>query len=91
MDELVHLNLEGGKAELLIKVDESYAADVTYEQGPVIYMELDKALYGTIQAALLFWKWLSTFFKEHSFVMNSYDSCVMYKVIQGKQYTVGGM
>ena len=31
MDELVHLKLEGEIAELLIKVDESYAADLTYK------------------------------------------------------------
>ena len=64
MDELLHVKMEGELAELLIKVDSSYAKAVTYEWGkPVLYTELDKALYGSLQAALLFWKHLSNFLK----------------------------
>ena len=74
----------GTIAELLVKVDESYASTVTYDHGkPVIYTELDKALYGTLQVTLLFWKCLSAFFSEHGFVTHSYDPCVMNKTIQG--------
>ena len=57
MDELVHVKLEGELAELLIKVDSTYKAVLTHESNkPIIYAELDKALYGTLQAVLLFWK-----------------------------------
>ena len=91
MDELVHMKLEGELVELLIKVDSTYEAVLTYEGNkPVIYAELDKALYGTLQAALLFWKKIQKFFIEkHGFKANRYDSCVVNKDIAGKQCTIG--
>ena len=62
IDEQVHVKLEGEIAELLIKVDPTYAEYASKEKGKtVIYAELSKALYGTLQAALLFWKNLSTY------------------------------
>ena len=90
MDELVHLKIEGELAELLVRVDAKYRDMITYENGKaVIYAELKKALYGTLQAALLFWKELSTFLDERGFVANPYDSCVMNKEIGGRQCTIG--
>ena len=90
MDELVHMKLEGELAELLMKVDELYAPAITYECGqPVIYSQLDKALYGALQAALLFWQRRSKFFEAHGFEANPYDSCVMNKTIDNKQCMMG--
>ena len=57
MDKVVHMKLEGELAKLLIKVDESYTTALTYEHGnPVIYTELNKTMYGTLQAV---WKRLT--------------------------------
>ena len=91
MDELVHMKLEGELVELLIKVDLTHEAILTYEGNkPVIYAELDKALYGTLQAALLFWKKIQKFFIEkHGFKANIYYLCVVNKDIAGKQCTIG--
>ena len=91
IDELVHLKLEGEIAELLVKVDPSYAEFVSKEKGKtVIYTELSKALYGTLQAALLFWQNLSNFLtKECGFIVNPYDWRVVNKDINGKQCTIG--
>ncbi len=55
----------------------------------VIYVILQKALYGTLQAALLFWQNISTFLiEELGFEMNPYDRCVVNKIINGKQCTI---
>ena len=91
IDEQVHLKLEGEIAELLVRVDPTYADFVTHEKGKtVIYAELSKALYGTLQAALLFWKNLSEFLiKDLGFKVNPYDWCMVNKVINGKQCTIG--
>ena len=91
IDELVHLKLEGKIAELLVKVDPSYSEFMTKERGKsVIYTELSKALYGTLQAALLFWKDMSKFLvDELGFIVNPYDWCVVNKTINGKQCTIG--
>ena len=90
IDETIHIKLDGELAKLLIKVDESYAQFLTYENGtPVIYCELSKALYGTLQAAKLFWENLTDFLcNELGFTLNPYDSCVANKSINGKQCTI---
>ena len=56
----------------------------------MIYTELNKALYGTLQAALLFWCNLSGFLVEKlGFEANPYDFCVVNKIINGSQCTIG--
>ena len=91
IDEVVHLRLDGEIADLLLKVDPSYSKYAIKEDGKtIIFTELSKALYGTLQAALLFWKNLSEFLiNELGFVVNPYDWCVVNKTINGKQCTVG--
>ena len=89
IDELIHVKLEGELAELLVCLDPTYQKFVTYKNKKlVIYTELSKALYGTLQAALLFWKDLTKFLEGQGFEMNPYDWCVMNKNIDGKQCTV---
>ena len=67
MDELVHMKLEGEITLLLIRLDPLYKRFLTYHCGkPVIYTELNKALYGTLKAALLFWRNLSGFLIKNS-------------------------
>jgi hypothetical protein len=54
----------------------------------VLYVELKKALYGTLRAALLFWQRLTKQLKEWGFETNPYDWCVANKTINGKQCTI---
>jgi hypothetical protein len=51
-------------------------------------VELLKALYGTLRAALLFWKLLSGKLVKWGFTINPYDWCVANKMIDGKQCTI---
>ncbi|MFM6182690.1 MAG: reverse transcriptase domain-containing protein [Dolichospermum sp.] len=88
IDEVVHMKFEGEIAELLVKIDPArYTPYVTYHRDkPVLYVQLNKALYGTLQAAKLFYDELSTFLTtELGFTINPYDSCVANKTINGKQ------
>ena len=55
---------------------------------PVMYVELRNALCGTLWAAILFWKHLSSVLMDQGFVLNPYDSCVANKAIDGKQCTM---
>ena len=77
-------------AEVILKIDpQLYQKHVTKENGKdVIYVTLTKALYGTLQAALLFWQNLSSQLVEWGFVINPYNFCVANKIINGKQCTV---
>jgi hypothetical protein len=90
VDEVVHVKLEGPLAELLAKVDpELYNKFLSKEKGKtVMYVQLQKALYGTLSAAMLFWKDLSGHLRSEGFKPNPYDSCVMNKMVNGKQCTV---
>jgi len=90
MDELVYMKLEGPLAKLLVRVNpDKYEKFVEYENGkPVIYVKLSKALYGTLQASLLFWKDLTGHLTKWGYTVNPYDECVMNKTINGKQCTV---
>jgi Reverse transcriptase (RNA-dependent DNA polymerase) len=90
IDELIHIKLEGELADLLIRLDPTYQQFETMEHGKrVIYAKLNKALYGTLQASLLFWKKFKTFLTNLGFEDNPYDSCVMNKMVNNKQCTIG--
>ena len=54
----------------------------------MIYCHLNVALYGTLKAALLFWKKLTKFLIEDGFKVNPYDWCVANKMVDGKQLTI---
>jgi hypothetical protein len=48
-------------------------------------VELRKALYGTLRAALLFWKLLTKYLKGWGFKVNPYDWSIAKKTINRKQ------
>jgi hypothetical protein len=89
-DEKIHIRLTGKLVLILLDIDhELYELYLIYEnKEPVLYVELLKALYGTIRAARLFWEKLSSQLIAWGFSPNPYDSCVMNKDVDGKQLTV---
>ena len=89
-DETVHMRLEGTFAELLTKCDPKLYRQyvVTENNRPVLYVELVKALYGTLRAALIFWRKLTSKLVKWGFVINPYDWCVANKQIHGQQCTL---
>ena len=90
IDKQLFLKFDGDLGELLIQVDPMYQPYVTYEgKHPVLYTELDKALYGTLQATLLFSQKLSAFLiDKHGFERNEYDWRIINEMIEGKQCTI---
>lgn len=91
IDEVVHVKFEGKIAQLLLKVNPSLYKKyrVYHDHKPVIYVKLNKALYGTLQAAMLFWRELSTFIVDTlGFTLNPVDNCVANKTINGAQCTI---
>jgi hypothetical protein len=77
-------------AELLVRIDPKLYQKYVRDEGgkQVLYLELRKALYGTLMAALLFWRLLTSKLTEWRFVVNPFDSCVMNKDINGKRRIV---
>jgi len=94
IDDLVHVKFESTLAELLIKVDtklyRKYMTTKSFcKPKKVLYVELAKALYSTLQGALLFWKNLSSFLTtEIRLKLNLYNSLVANKTINRKECTV---
>ena len=71
-NEDMHMILEGTIAELIIKLEPSlYRKHIWYTQKGklMLYVQLRKALFGTLQAALLFWKLLSGTLQEWGFTI----------------------
>ena len=90
MDEVVHMRTEGTMAELLICIHPQLYCKYVVVEGTkkVLYIELCKALYGTLKAVLLFWRLLTAQLLVWGFTPNPYDSCVMNKDINDKQCTI---
>ena len=91
MDELVHVRFEGEMVDKLLEIDHDlYASYVSVEnRKKVMYVELLKALYGTLRAARLFWEKLQAkLINEWGFTPNRYDSCVVNKMVGGRQLTI---
>jgi hypothetical protein len=87
-NETIHVRLTRKMVELLLEIDhELYESYLVRERGEmVMYVEL--LLYGTMRAARLFWEWLSKQLVDWGFTPNPYDSCVVNKMVDGKQLTV---
>jgi hypothetical protein len=90
MDETVHIKLVGTMVDILLKLNKAkYGAYITHEHDKkTLYVRLNKALYGTLRAALLFWKKLTAQLQEWEFTINPYDWCVANKYINGSQCTI---
>ena len=88
--ETVHMKLEGKMAYLLKKLDPKlYRKYITNEKGTtVLYVDLKKALYSTLQAALLFWRNLTSSLQEWGLDINPYNWYVANNTVDGNQMTV---
>ena len=91
MNQDVHMLLEGTIAELIVKLEPKLYRKYIWRNKsdkPMLYVKLRKALYGTLQAALLFWELLLNTLKELGFKVNDYDQCLANKTINGRQCTI---
>ena len=89
MTETVHVKLVGESADIMCKVNEDCKQFITKEKGKnTLYMRLNKALYGCMQSALLWYNTYSRCLKQLGFRLNPYNPCVANKVINGERCTV---
>jgi hypothetical protein len=90
MDELVHVRFVGKMAKMLEQLNPKlYRKHVLMENGKkVLYAKLNKALSGTLQAALLFWMDQSETLESMGFQINPYDQCVANMWVDGSQCTI---
>ena len=78
-------------SEIMVTVDLNlYQKYVTYDNkgNAMLYVKMNKALYGLLQSALLFYKKLMKNIKAYGFVINPYDLCVANDLIESHQMRV---
>ena len=82
-DKLILLKVTGAVALLLIESNPNkWRKHLQKENGKwVIYIICKKAIYGTMNAALLAYKKLAKLFRKWDFKMNPYDVCVWNKIV----------
>ncbi len=72
---------------ILVMIDLSYKKYV--ESNGTLVVELDKALYGCVEAAALWFEDIKGKLLTYAFVQNAYDPCVLNRVgLFGKQTTI---
>ena len=83
------MRITGKEVDLFLELDPSLAEFVVIEKGvKVLYVQLDKALYGCVQSALLWYELYVSTLKDFGFELSPYDLCVANSVINGKQCTI---
>jgi hypothetical protein len=89
--DFVLMHLDGILAELRVKVAmKLYRKYITTNAKgkPVLYVQLEKAVYGMMKSASLFYqKWVADLMSL-DFTINPYDPCVANKIVDGHQLTV---
>jgi len=92
VDKNVLMVLKGELAEMMVHIaPQIYRKHITVDGkgSPVLYVKLQKALYGLMRASLLFYRKLRKELEEYRFVVNPYDPCVANKSVgDGEQLTV---
>ena len=89
MKDLVIMKITGRSVELFCKLNPSLEEFVTMEgKTKVLYVQLDKALYGCVKSALLWYETYVTTLKQIGFKINPYNMCVANAEIEGSQCTV---
>ena len=75
MDDEVHVVFRGTLAEMMVAADPAlYRPFVSYETGKtVLYVWLQKTLYGCLKIALLFYKKVVGYLEAYGFRINTYN------------------
>ena len=88
-DEFLLIKFENEQVKIICDINKKYKKYVLTENGKqVLYLVLNKALYGCVQSSLLWYKMLSSFLINMGFELNPYDLCVANKVIDGTQCAI---
>ena len=83
----VFMRLDSTMAGMLVKLDPSYVNFV--EDKGTIVVQLDKALYGCVEASALWYAHLRDTLERDGFEVNPYDGCVYNKLgASGEQITI---
>jgi hypothetical protein len=88
--ERVMMKITGVLVDLLLDLNPSlYGSKIVLENGrKVIYVIVLRAIYGMLEAALLWYKKFKADLEGVGFIFNPYDPCVANKEVKGSQQTI---
>lgn len=87
-DEVI-MRFTGKMVDLMCEVNPDFKTYVVVEgKARALYLQLEKALYGCVQSALLWYELFAETLQGMGFTLNPYDPCVANATINGKQCTV---
>lgn len=87
-DEVI-MRFTGKMVDLLCEVNPDFETYVAMEgRHKVLYLQLNKALYGCVMSALLWYELFVDTLQRMGFELNPYDPCVANAMINGKQCTI---
>ncbi len=88
--DYVIMKMVGTLAELMVKTNPKlYQQYVILKKGrSVLYLRLQKALYGMMKSALLFYRKLVSELREMGFEINHYNPCVANKMVNRTQMMI---
>jgi Reverse transcriptase (RNA-dependent DNA polymerase) len=84
------MKITGVLVNMLVDINpELYGPAVVLEnRKKVLYVEVLKAVYGMLEAALLWYKTFRKDLEDIGFIFNPYDPCVANRKVQGSQQTI---
>ena len=84
MDDFVLVKLINEEVDIMCDVNPIFRDYVVQEgKNRVLYMQLNKALYGCLKSAIIWYDTDITTLKDMGFKINPYDPCVANKMIEG--------
>jgi hypothetical protein len=91
LDKDITMILKGRLAKLMVKVAPNLYRkyiSVDAKGSAILYVKMQKAIYGLLRSALLFYKKLVPNLESTGFKLNPYHPCVTNKTVNGTQMTV---
>ena len=85
------MKIRGPMVDLFLEIDpDFYSPFVVHDNkgNKILYVVMDKALYGMIQSSLLYYNKFVSDIKTIGFKLNPYDPCVANRMVNGKQHTI---
>ena len=88
-DQII-MKIRGKLVEWLVEIaPETYQEHVVIENGvKVLYLEILRAIYGMLEAALLWYRKFRTDLESIGFRFHDYDPCIAMKMVGGFQHLI---
>ena len=90
LEDFVVVKLVNEEVDIMLMIDEKAYAPFVIQEGKnkVLYVKLDKALYGCLKAAIIWYVTFKNKLVKMGFKLNPYDPCVANAIINGRQCTI---